>query len=82
VERPTVQMFSWGLGIYDLDFLSIHEDRGKMFKEINALVHPFGLMIVNDCRSPDRVSSVDQYLSLRYYFGIFKRVIPLHTGLL
>jgi hypothetical protein len=29
VEKPTVQMFSWSLGVYDSDFLDVHEDRGK-----------------------------------------------------
>jgi hypothetical protein len=77
-----VQMFSWSLGVYDSDFLAILEDRGKRVKAINALVRSFDLTVVNDRRFPDRISSVDQYLSLRCYFGILKRVIPLHTGLL
>jgi hypothetical protein len=76
-----VQIFSWSLGVYDSDLLAFHEDRGKRVKEINTLVHSFGLTVVNDCRSPDRISSVDHYLSLRCYFRIFKRVIPLHAGL-
>jgi hypothetical protein len=72
VEKPTVPIFSWSLGVYDSDFLAIHEDRGKRVKEINALVHSFGLTVVNDRRSPDRISSVDHYLSLRCYFGILR----------
>jgi hypothetical protein len=75
-------MFSWSLGVYDSYFLAIHEDRGKRVKAINALIHSFDLTIVNDRRFLDRISSVDQYLSLRCYFRIFKRVIPLHTRLL
>jgi hypothetical protein len=82
VEKPTVRIFSWSLGVYDSDFLATHEDRGKRVKAINALAHSFDLTIVNDNRFPDRISSVDQYLSLRCYFGISKRIIPLHTGLL
>jgi hypothetical protein len=70
VEKPMVQMFSWSLGIYDSDFLSIHEDRGKGLMALNALVYSLDSMIVNDRRLSDRVSSVDQYLSLRCYFGI------------
>jgi hypothetical protein len=82
MEKPTVQMFSWSLGVYNSDFLTIHEDRGKRVKEINVLVHSFDLTIVNDRRFPNRISFVDQYLSLRCYFGILKRDIPLHTGFL
>jgi hypothetical protein len=52
VEKPTVQMFSWTLGVYDSDFLAIHEDRGKRVKAINALVYSFDLTVVNDRRSP------------------------------
>jgi hypothetical protein len=77
-----VQMFSWSLGVYDSDFLAIHVDRGKRVKAINAFVHSYDLTIVNNRRFPDSISSVDQHLSLRCYFGIFKRVIPLRTGLL
>jgi hypothetical protein len=55
---------------------------GKGVKEINALTHSLDLTIVNDNRFPDRISSINQYLSLRCYFGISKRIIPLHTGLL
>jgi hypothetical protein len=58
VEKPTVQMFSWSLGVYDSDFLAIHEDRGKRVKAINALIHSFDLTIVNDRRFPDRISSL------------------------
>jgi hypothetical protein len=72
MEKPMVQMFSWTLGFYDSDFLAIHEDRGKRVKAINALVYPFDLMVVNDRRSPDRISSVDQYLSLCCCFGILR----------
>ena len=40
------------------------------------------LTVMSDHRFPDGISSVDRYLSLRCYFGIFKRVVPLHTRLL
>jgi hypothetical protein len=29
VEKSMFQMFSWIMGVYDPDFLAIHEDRGK-----------------------------------------------------
>jgi hypothetical protein len=70
VEKPTVQMFSWSLGFYESDFLAIHEDKGKRVKAIYAFIHSFDLTVVNDRRLPDRISSIDQYLSLRGYFGI------------
>jgi hypothetical protein len=38
--KPTVQMFSWSLGVYDSDFLAIHEDRGKRVKEITPSFIP------------------------------------------
>jgi hypothetical protein len=52
--KPTVQMFSWSLEIYDSDFLATHKDRGKRVKAINALTHSFDLTIVNDNRFPTR----------------------------
>ena len=73
VEKSTIQMSSWTVGVYDPDFLAIHEDRGKRVKAINALAHSFDLTIVNDNRFPDRISSIDQYLSLRGYFRISRR---------
>jgi hypothetical protein len=82
VDKPTAQMFSWSLGVCDSDFLAIHVDRGKRVKAINALVHSYDLTFVNDRRFSDRISSADQHLSLHCYFGVFKRVIPLRTGLL
>ena len=63
-------MFSWSLEVYGSDFLAIHEDKGKRVKAIYALIHPFGLTIVNDRSFPNRTSSIDQHLSLRGYFGI------------
>ena len=81
VEKSTVQMFSWSLGVYDSDFLAIHEDRGKKgLMAINALVYSFDLTIVNDRRFPDRISSVDQYLSLRFYFRILRGSILFIQG--
>jgi hypothetical protein len=42
VEKKTmVQMFSWTLGVYDSNLLTIHEDRGKRVKAINALIYSF-----------------------------------------
>jgi hypothetical protein len=70
VEKPRVPMVSWSLGFYDSDFLVIHEDKGKGVKAIYALIHSFDLTVVNDHRFPDRISPIDQYLSLRGYFGI------------
>jgi hypothetical protein len=70
VEKSTVQMFSWTVGVYDPDFLAIHEDRGKRGKVCNALVYFVNLVVVNDHGSSDGVSSVDRYLSLHCYFGI------------
>jgi hypothetical protein len=72
MEKPIVQMFSWTLGVYDSDFLAIHEDRGKRVKAIYALIYFFDLTIVNDYRSPDKISFIDQYLSLRCYFRILR----------
>jgi hypothetical protein len=72
MEKPTVQVFSWTLGVYDFDFLAIHEDRGKRVKAIHALDYSFDLTVGNDRRSLDRISSIDQYLSLRCYFGILR----------
>jgi hypothetical protein len=58
----TVQILSRTLGIYDPDFFATREDKGKRVKAFNALVYSFDLTVVNDRRSPDRISSVDQYL--------------------
>jgi hypothetical protein len=44
------------------------EEKGLM--ALNALVYSLDSMIVNDRRLSDRISSVDQYLSLSCYFGI------------
>jgi hypothetical protein len=61
MEKPMVQMFSWGLGIYDSDLLAILEDGRKRIKATNALIHSFDLTIVNVRRLSDKISSVDQY---------------------
>jgi hypothetical protein len=37
VEKSTVQMFSWTVGVYDPDFLTIHEDRGKRARYVKPL---------------------------------------------
>jgi hypothetical protein len=68
------------LGGLRSDFLAIHEDRGKRVKAINALIYSFNLTVVNDHRSPDRISSIDQYLSLRCYFGILRGSFLLVQG--
>jgi hypothetical protein len=72
MEKPMVKMFSWTLGVYDYDFLTIHEYRGKRVKEIHALIYSFDLTVGNDRRSPERISSIDQYLSLCCYFEILR----------
>jgi hypothetical protein len=82
VDKPMAQMFSWSLRFYESDLLATHEYRGKRVKAIYVLIHSYDLMVVKDRRFPDGISSIDQYLSLHCYFGILKRTIPLHTGLL
>jgi hypothetical protein len=43
---------------------------GKGLLALNALIYSLDSMIVNDRRLSDRVSSIDQYLTLRCYLGI------------
>jgi hypothetical protein len=76
------QMFLWTSGVYDLDFLAIHEDRGKRGKLCNALVSFVNLTVVNDPGSSDGISSIDLLLNPTLLPWNFKRVIPPHTGLL
>jgi hypothetical protein len=61
-HESTVQILPRTLGIYGPDFFATREDKGKRVKPFNALVYSFNLTIMNDCRSSDRISSVDQYL--------------------
>jgi hypothetical protein len=78
-------MFSWTLGgggVYDPDFIAIHEDREKKGKVCNALVTFVNLMVVNDHGSSDGISSVDSLLIPTLLLCNFKRVIPPRTGLL
>jgi hypothetical protein len=77
-----IQMFSWTLGVYDPDFLAIHEDRGKRGKVCNALVSFVNLTVMNDPRSSDGISSDDSLLIPTLLPQNFKRVIPPRTGLL
>jgi hypothetical protein len=73
MEKPMVQMFSWILGVYNSDFLATHEDRGKRgLRQLMPSFIPSSLMVMNDHRSPNRISSVDQYLSLHCYFMILR----------
>jgi hypothetical protein len=73
-------MFSWNMGFYDSDLLTTHEDRGKRVKAIYALIHSFDLTVVNDHRSLDGISSIDQYLPLHCYFRISRVSFLLAQG--
>ena len=79
INDPNVLL---GLGLYDPDFLAIHEDGWKRNKRRNALTTSVNLMVVNDHGSSDRISSVDWLLIPTLLPRNLKRVIPLHTGLL
>jgi hypothetical protein len=61
-HESTVQILSRTLGIYDPDFFTTLEDKGKRVKAFNTLVYSFDLTVVNDHKSLDRISSIDQYL--------------------
>jgi hypothetical protein len=71
-----------GLGIYDLDFLVVHEDRGKKGKVCNALVTSVNLAVVNGYGSPDEISFVDLLHIPTLLPWNSKRVIPPRTGLI
>jgi hypothetical protein len=63
VEKSTVQMFSWTLGIYDPDLFATHEDTERQSgKAFNPLLSPTNLTVMGDHRFPDGISSVDQHL--------------------
>jgi hypothetical protein len=79
INGPNVLL---GLGIYDPDFLVVHEDRGKRGQVCNSLVTFVNLMVVNGYGSPDRISSIDSLLISTMLLRNLKRVIPPRTGLL
>jgi hypothetical protein len=63
VEKSTVQMFSWTLGIYDLDLFATHEDTERQNgKAFNPLLSPTNLTVMGVHRFPDGISPVDQHL--------------------
>jgi hypothetical protein len=70
VEKPTVLILSWTLGIYGPDFFSTHEDKGKGVKAFNAIVSSSNITVVNDCRYFDGISSVNRFLSTHSCFRI------------
>jgi hypothetical protein len=82
VEKPMVKMFSWTLGVYNSDFLTIHEDKGKRVKEIHSLVTFVNLTVVNGYGSPDEISFVDFLHIPTLLPRNLKRVIPPRTGLI
>jgi hypothetical protein len=79
IHGPNVLL---GLGIYDPDFLIVHEDRGKKGKVCNALVTSVTLTVMNGYGSPDEVSFVDSLPITTLLPQNLKRVIPPHTGLI
>jgi hypothetical protein len=63
VEKSTVQILSWTLEIYDLEFFAAHEGTEKPSgKVFNTLPSPTNITVVCDRRFPDEISSVDQHL--------------------
>jgi hypothetical protein len=68
VEKSTVQMLSWTLEIYNLEFFVAHEDtENKRVRLLTSLPSPTNLTVGGDCRFPDRILSIDQHLSgIRY----------------
>jgi hypothetical protein len=80
-QRSKCSHGHWG-GVYDPDFITIHEDREKKGKVCNALVTFINLTVMNDHGSSDRISSVDSLLIPMLLLQNFKRVIPPRTGLL
>jgi hypothetical protein len=64
VERFTVQILSWTLGIYGPDFFAIHEVTEKLSsRAFNTLLSPTNLTVECDRRFPDGISSVVHHLS-------------------
>ena len=61
-HESMVQILSRTLGIYGPNFFATREDKGKRVKAFNSLIYSFDLMVMNDHISPDKISSVDQYL--------------------
>jgi hypothetical protein len=60
--NPQSRFFHEPWGIYDPYFFATREDRGKRVKEFYTLIYSFDLTVVNDRKSPDMISSIDQYL--------------------
>jgi hypothetical protein len=60
--NPQSRFFHGPWGIYDPNFFATHEHRGKWVKEFYTLIYSFDLAVVNDRRSPNKISSIDQYL--------------------
>ena len=79
INGPNVLL---GLGIYDPDFLVVHEDRGKKGKVCNALITFINLTVVNGYGSSDEISFVDLLLISTLLSQNLKRVIPPSTRLL
>jgi hypothetical protein len=79
IHGPNVLL---GLGIYDPDFLVVHEDRGKKGKVCNALITSVNLTVVNGYGSPDEISFVDSLHIPTLLPQNLKRVIPPRTGLI
>jgi hypothetical protein len=71
-----------GLGIYDPDFLIVHEDRGDKGKVCNALVTFVNLTVMNGYGSPDEISFDDLLHIPTLLPRNLKRVIPPHTRLI
>jgi hypothetical protein len=73
MEKSTVQILSWTLGIYGPKLFTTHEDTGKQRgKAFNPLLSPTNLTVVGDRRFPDEISSVDYYPS-----GLKHLTLPL-----
>ena len=71
-----------GLGIYDLDFLVVHEDRGEKGKVCNALITSVNLVVMNGYGSLDEISFIDLLHVPTLLPWNSKRVIPPRTGLI
>jgi hypothetical protein len=71
-----------GLGIYNPNFLVVHEDRGEKGKVYNSLVTSINLTVVNGYGSPDEISFDDLLHIPALLPQNLKRVIPPRTGLI
>ena len=70
------------LGIYDPDFLIVHEDRGEKGKVCNSLITSINLKAVDGYGSPDERSFVDLLHIPTLLPQNLKRVIPPRTRLI